>query len=62
VAGAIDHRSLLPEKTGGRTSGKVFAMDPYSFAHIRRQPGRRADEHRHLVAGSERLGQDVPAK
>ena len=59
VAGAIDQAVLSADEIEGHRGAEVSQVDGHSFADVRRQLGRRADEHRDVVAGGERLAQHV---
>jgi hypothetical protein len=58
----VDQRLVAFDQITRHGRAEIAGVDRHSPMDFSRQPGRRADEDRDLVAGSERLTQHVPTE
>ena len=59
VAGAIDQRVLSSDQVKRHERAEIACVHRHPFTHLGRQLGRRADKHRDVVPGGERLAKHV---
>jgi hypothetical protein len=62
MTGTIDQRVVPLEQIHRNLRDEVNGVDRYTHRHFGRQFGRRTNSHGDVVAGRDRLAQDVPAE